>query len=241
MDGIVQTIPYLCKRCYSCVRECPAIAIRVEAGQAVVIPDRCISCGHCVTVCSQNAKSIKSDVDLVLNNILKNGKTYALVAPSFPASFPEDFKKFPSALRKLGFNNVVETAFGADLVSNIYAEEIRENPDVTIISSACPAVYNYIESYYCELIPKLAKIVSPMIAMGRYLKENYRKDVRTVFIGPCIAKKSGCTAFIHGKILSSCWRLTEVCGYFRRYSGKGNYCSRRKNKSGRNSERTSSQ
>lgn len=190
IDGIVNTIPYLCKRCYSCVRECPAIAIRVEAGQAVVISDRCISCGHCVTVCSQNAKSIKSDVDLVWNDILKNKKTFALVAPSFPASFPNEFKKLPSALRKLGFSNVVETAFGADLVSNTYTEELRKNPDLTIISSACPAVYNYIESYYCELIPKLAKIVSPMIAMGRYLKKNFGKDINTVFIGPCIAKKS---------------------------------------------------
>lgn len=189
-DGIVQTIPYLCKRCYSCVRECPAIAIRVEGGQAVVISDRCISCGHCVTVCSQNAKSIKSDVEKVMNGIIGSGKAFAIVAPSFPASFPENFTKFTSGLRELGFKNVMETAFGADLVSNIYAEELQKNPDVTIISSACPAVYNYIESYYCELVPKLAKIVSPMIAMGRYLKKNYGEDIKTVFIGPCIAKKS---------------------------------------------------
>jgi iron only hydrogenase large subunit-like protein/nitrogen-specific signal transduction histidine kinase len=189
-DGIVQTIPYLCKRCYSCVRECPAIAIRVEGGQAVVISDRCISCGHCVTVCSQNAKSIQSDVEKVMNGILGSGKAIAMVAPSFPASFPNNYRKFSSALRKLGFKSVVETAFGADLVSTVYAEELQNNPDLTMISSACPAVYNYIESYYCELVPKLAKIVSPMIAMGRYLKKNFGEDIKTVFIGPCIAKKS---------------------------------------------------
>ncbi len=189
-EGIVQTIPYLCKRCYSCVRECPAIAIRVEGGQAVVIPDRCISCGHCVTVCSQNAKSIKSDIEPVRDEILKSEKTFALVAPSFPASFPDDYKRLPTALRKLGFSKVMETAFGADLISGIYAEELKKNPDVTIISSACPAVYNYIENYYCELIPKLAKVVSPMIAMGRFLKKNYGDDIKIVFIGPCIAKKS---------------------------------------------------
>ena len=190
IDGIVQTIPYLCKRCYTCVRECPAIAIRVEGGQAVVISDRCISCGHCVTVCSQNAKSIQSDIDKVMNDILGSGKAIAMVAPSFPASFSSDFKSLPAALKKLGFSSVVETAFGADLVSNEYAEELQKNPDLTIISSACPAVYNYIESYYCELVPKLAKIVSPMIAMGRYLKKSFGNDVKTVFIGPCIAKKS---------------------------------------------------
>lgn len=188
--GIVETIPYLCKRCYSCVRECPAIAIRVEGGQAVVISDRCISCGHCVTVCSQNAKSIKSDTKNVIDNIIPGGKAVALVAPSFPASFPENYSKIVSGLKKLGFYMVCEVAFGADLISNVYAEEILKNPDSTIISSACPAVYNFIEQYYTELVPKLAKIVSPMIAMGRYIKQNFGDDVKTVFIGPCIAKKS---------------------------------------------------
>ena len=213
-DGIVQTIPYLCKRCYSCVRECPAIAIRVEGGQAVVISDRCISCGHCVTVCSQNAKSIKSDVEKVMNGIIGSGKAIAIVAPSFPASFPENYTKFTSGLRKIGFKYVMETAFGADLVSNFYAEELQNNPDVTMISSACPAVYNYIESYYCELLPKLAKIVSPMIAMGRYLKKNYGEDIKTVFIGPCIAKKSEIVNKEVEGIIDAVLTFEEVKGLF---------------------------
>jgi len=189
-QGIVETIPYLCKRCYSCVRECPAIAIKVEGGQAVVMPERCISCGHCVTVCSQNAKSIRSDIDLVLNNILQDGNAVAIIAPSFPASFPENFSRVVSGLKKLGFSKVCETAFGADLISNIYTEEIQKNQHTTIISSACPAVYNFIENYYPELVPNLAKIVSPMTAMGRYIKQNFGSNTKTVFIGPCIAKKS---------------------------------------------------
>ncbi|MCK7519945.1 MAG: hypothetical protein MZV64_20580 [Ignavibacteriales bacterium] len=60
----------------------------------------------------------------------------------------------------------------------------------TIISSSCPAVINYIEKYHTELVPNLAKIVSPMIAIGKYLKENLVKIVQIVFIGPCVAKKS---------------------------------------------------
>jgi len=60
--GIVSTIGSNCKRCYSCIRECPAKAIKVLGGQAVVIQERCIGCGHCVTVCSQNAKEIRSDL-----------------------------------------------------------------------------------------------------------------------------------------------------------------------------------
>ncbi len=201
MYGTVETIPYLCKRCYSCVRECPAIAIRVEQGQAVVMSERCIACGHCVTVCSQNAKRTKSEVGFVLGEILPRGNVVAVVAPSFPASFPDDYAKLPSALRKLGFDKVCEAAFGADLISPEYLAEIEKDGKQTIISSACPAVYNYIEMYYSELVPNLAKVVSPMVAMGRYIKETFGKNYSVVFIGPCIAKKSECKDDkVHGAI-----------------------------------------
>ena len=187
--GIVSTIGQKCRRCYSCVRECPAIAIRVENGQAVVITERCISCGHCVKVCSQNAKKILSDNERLLQDILPNNKTIAIIAPSFSASFPDDYMKLPTALRKLGFESVVETAFGADLVSEKYRDYYEKNEGKTIISSPCPAIYNYIEKYFVELVPNLATIVSPMIAMGRYLKTTIGEDVKVVFIGPCVAKK----------------------------------------------------
>lgn len=190
MHGIVETIPDLCKRCYSCIRECPAIAIRVQNGQAVVITERCISCGHCVTVCSQNAKATVSDVNRVVNEILPKGNVVALVAPSFPASFPDSYNKIPAALKKVGFEKVCEVAFGADMISPMYLQEIENGDSKTIISSACPAVYNYVEMYYSQLIPNLATVVSPMIAMGRYIKNHFGEDKKIVFIGPCIAKKS---------------------------------------------------
>lgn len=189
-NGIVSTILDRCKRCYSCIRECPAQAIKVINGQARVISERCIACGHCVKVCSQDAKMIESDIDLVTTEILPTKRAVAIVAPSFAASFPENYTKVPSALRKIGFTQVVETAFGADLVSSYYADEITGENKKTIISSSCPAVINYIEKYHTELVPNLAKIVSPMIAVGKYLKENLGSDTPIVFIGPCVAKKS---------------------------------------------------
>lgn len=188
--GIVTTIGQKCKRCYSCIRECPARAIRVINGQAVVIEERCITCGYCVKVCSQNAKQVLSDKEIVINNFLVNFKTYAIVAPSFPASFPNLEGKFISALRKLGFNFVGESAFGADLISEYYIKYLEKTNDKTIISSPCPAIYNWIEKYFPEIVDNLANIVSPMIAMGRFLKNNYGNDIKVVFIGPCIAKKS---------------------------------------------------
>ncbi len=200
-DGIVTTILDKCKRCYSCVRECPANAIRVINGQATVITERCIVCGHCVKVCSQNAKQILSDNEKVLTEVLNNGNAIAVIAPSFAASFPDDYTKFPTALRKLGFNKVVETAFGADLISDAYLKELKNRNGKTVISSACPAVVNYIEKYYEQLVPNIAKVVSPMIAIGRYLRETIGNEIKIVFIGPCVAKKEEYTEeHVNGEI-----------------------------------------
>ncbi|MAT58721.1 MAG: histidine kinase [Ignavibacteriae bacterium] len=188
--GIVSTIGQKCKRCYSCIRECPAKAIRVINGQAVVIEERCISCGHCVKVCSQHAKNTLSDVDKVLYDLLPSHNTVAVLAPSFVVSFPEIYPKVISALRKIGFKQVVEVAFGADLVAKYYESYFeKENFDKTIISSPCPAIFNFIEKYYVDLVPNIAEVVSPMVAIGRYLMKNYGSDTKVVFIGPCIAKK----------------------------------------------------
>ena len=187
--SIVSTIGQKCQRCYSCIRECPATAIRVLEGQAVVLNDRCISCGHCVKVCSQMAKEISSDTEKVINEIIPTGKAVAIIAPAFAASFPENYTKLVTGLKKVGFTHVSETAFGADLVSDEYAKIFEDRNSKNIISSPCPAIYNYIEKYYPELVPNLAEIVSPMVAMGRYLKEDLGKDRKVVFIGPCVAKK----------------------------------------------------
>ena len=106
-----------------------------------------------------------------------------------PHLFPTIILKLPTALRKIGFSKVVETAFGADLISEYYLKEFQTEKDKTIISSACPAVVNYIEKYYEELVPNITNVVSPMIAIGRYLRETEGACIKIVFIGPCIAKK----------------------------------------------------
>ncbi len=186
--AIVSTITDRCKRCYSCIRECPAAAIRVIDGQAKVIEERCISCGHCVKVCSQNAKQIYSEIEATYD-LLQTEKVVAIIAPSFAASFPNEYSKVPTALRQLGFTHVIETAFGADLIANDYMNVIKAENNKTVISSACPAVVSFIQKYYVNLVPNLAQVVSPMIALGRYLKKDLGEEVKIVFIGPCVAKK----------------------------------------------------
>ena len=186
---LVKTIPEKCRICYTCVRECPAKAIRVVHGQAEVIPNRCIGCGNCVKVCSQKAKEIYSPIDFIVKTV-KTPPTIAIVAPSFPAEFTEVSPlKLCGALKRLGFSKVIEVGAGADLVAQSYRKLVSQNPHKSYIATTCPAIIGYVEKYFPELVQYLAPIVSPMIATARVARRMYGRDIPIIFIGPCIAKK----------------------------------------------------
>ena len=195
--SVVWTIQERCKRCYSCIRECPAKAIMVVKGQAKVIEDRCLGCGHCVRVCSQGAKAVKSGVESTLGFLAGPNPAVAMLAPSFPAGFAHlSSEQLVGALRQSGFAKVVEVAFGADLINREYYRLVNSKKSVSgeeivlpLITSSCPAIYELIERNVPELVPHLAEVVSPMVAMGRVVKRCYGEDVKTIFIGPCTAKK----------------------------------------------------
>ncbi len=187
---LVSSIAEKCRVCYTCVRECPAKAIRIESGQAQVVPERCIGCGNCVRVCSQNAKSVYDSTEETERILGGSRRTAAIVAPSFPVEFDEySYGVFVGKLRKLGFTYVNEVAAGADLVAYEYKRLLEENPDKDYIATSCPAVVAYVEYYYPSLVEKLAPVVSPMVATARALRSIYGEDLRVVFIGPCISKK----------------------------------------------------
>lgn len=185
----VRTAPDRCRVCYTCVRECPAKAIRIIEGQATVLHDRCIGCGNCVRVCSQGAKVITDSTAAVRGLLSGPRPVTAIVAPSFPADFPEfDYRILVGMIRGLGFARVNEVAFGADLVADRYHRLLDEGGG-PYIATSCPAVVFYVEKYHPELIGRLAPIVSPMAAAARALRERAGEEIRVVFIGPCTAKK----------------------------------------------------
>jgi two-component system NtrC family sensor kinase len=191
--GVVATIPEKCKRCYSCVRECPAKAIKVIGGQATVIEEQCIGCGNCVKVCAQKAKRIEDSTQEVRAFLEAKERVFACLAPSFPVAFyPTHPGRMIAALRKLGFGDIWEVAFGAELISREYTKVFKDalQNGKYVISTPCPAIVSYIEKYMPSLHDALAPVVSPMIAVGRAIRQRYGSGVRIVFIGPCIAKKN---------------------------------------------------
>ncbi|MBN2193048.1 MAG: 4Fe-4S dicluster domain-containing protein [Polyangiaceae bacterium] len=189
--SLVRTIPERCRVCYTCVRECPAKAIRIRGGQAEVIDNRCIGCGNCVAVCSQHAKQDRSTIGEVDALLAADAPVAAIVAPSFPAELETtDHTRFVGAIRALGFDLVNEVAFGADLVADRYRQLLHRDDAQAWIATTCPALVAYVERYHPEIVRNLAPIVSPMIAMARVLRRLHGPELRIVFIGPCIGKKA---------------------------------------------------
>jgi len=189
---LVFTVKDRCRVCYTCVRECPVKAIRIENGQAEVINERCIGCGNCTIVCSQGAKVFLKTDDDMMALLRTEKKVAAIIAPSFPAEFTEieDYKKFVGMVRDLGFSHVCEVAFGADMVAKEYKKLHEDLAESGSISSDCPAIVFYIEHYHPHLVKDLVKVASPMVAMARIVRKKYGDDTKVVFIGPCIAKKA---------------------------------------------------
>lgn len=188
---LITTIPERCRVCFTCVRECPAKAIRITGGQAAVIQERCIGCGNCVRVCNRGAKQVRSSVDQVEELLECGAPTAALVAPSFAAEIGDlPYTRFVGALKALGFDLVNEVAFGADLVAARYRELLQRTDDRRYVATSCPALVSFVEKYHPECVPNLAPVVSPMVAIARVLRELHGKNLKVVFIGPCIAKKA---------------------------------------------------
>ena len=189
MNPVVSTIETRCKRCYSCIRLCPAKAIKVEKGQAKVLSERCIACGNCIQVCPQHAKRVRDGVEQTRALLRRHHPLFAALAPSFAAAFDNlSPGQIIAGVRALGFDQVWEVAFGADLIIDEYLEIYRSKILPTLITSPCPAVVGFIEKYHPHLTMVLAPVVSPMIAAGRAIKDTY-PQASVVFIGPCIAKK----------------------------------------------------
>ncbi len=178
-----------CKNCYKCIRHCPVKSIRFSGNQAHIIGNECILCGQCFVVCPQNAKQVVDETEKA-KVLLQTGEPVIVsLAPSFVANYDGvGIESMREALKKLGFYDVEETAIGATIVKNEYERMLREEERDIIISSCCHSINLLIQKYFPAELEYLADVVSPMQAHCQDIKKRY-PDAKTVFIGPCVAKK----------------------------------------------------
>jgi iron only hydrogenase large subunit-like protein len=181
----------------NCVKVCPFHAVHPgEAGEMIVDEEQCAGCSICIQEC--RAKNITSSKDVIaaLQAIRSHkGLVYALVAPAFLGQFSNEVTpgKLRSALKRIGFDGMIEVALFADILTLKEALEFDENikteSDYQLTSCCCPMWIAMIRKIYKELVPHVPPAVSPMIASGRAVKTMH-PDALTIFIGPCLAKKA---------------------------------------------------
>lgn len=199
-----------CKECGQCAKACPYNAIAHlkrpckfscpvdaitynEYGLSVINKDKCIRCGKCIHSCPFGAIGTKSFMVPVIE-ALKSGKhVYAMAAPATEGQFGPDITmaSWKKAMKELGFADFYDVGLGGDMTAAYEAEEWTEayKEGKKKVTSCCPAFVNMVRLHFPQLADCVSTTVSPMCAVSRLIKAQDPEAV-TVFIGPCVAKKS---------------------------------------------------
>lgn len=216
--------PNKCILCGACVRACTefqghsVLGFANRGSKTLVQPMNgrplgqvdCVNCGQCAAVCPTGALTIKSNIEDVWSKITNPSmKVVAHMAPSVRVALGEMFGlepgentigKINAALRKIGFDMVFDTNFGADLTIMEEATEflgrLKSGQNLPLFTSCCPAWIKYIETMHPEMLQHLSSCKSPMSMQSPVLVDLVpkllgieRKDLAVVAIMPCTAKK----------------------------------------------------
>ena len=176
-----------------CEEACPVKAIsKDEYGIEHIDPEKCIYCGKCLNACPFGAIFDKCEVFDVLKRMRAGEKTIAMVAPAVLAQFGKPIEHVYGALKAIGFNDIIEVAYGAEETIRREAEELKEKieegqPFMT--TSCCPAYVNLAKKHIPDLVKYVSSTGSPMHYTAEYAKEKF-PGCTTVFIAPCASKKA---------------------------------------------------
>jgi iron only hydrogenase large subunit-like protein len=179
-----------------CQASCPfdAILIDNKSNTTYIDNKKCTDCGFCVDACPTGALMDKVEFIPLLNLLNGTSKIIAAVAPAITGQFGENvtIDNLRSAFKKIGFTDMVEVAFFADMLTLKEAiefdEHVKTENDLMITSCCCPMWVGMLKRVYHDLVKHVSPSISPMIAAGRILKK-LNPSCRVVFIGPCVAKK----------------------------------------------------
>lgn len=180
----------------SCVSACTFHALEIKDGQAVLNPEKCTGCAKCIEACQNNHLTFSRDSIKTLEMLKdKNTPVFALMAPAFVGQFGENAtpSRIRTALKSIGFSGMIEVAAFADILTLKEALEFKHNMErpggFQLTSCCCPIWIKLIRDDFDKIVDHLPAAVSPMIACGRIVKQLH-KGCRTVFVGPCLAKKA---------------------------------------------------
>ena len=199
-----------CIKCGKCLEACPYNAIikqerpcskacgmnaigSDEYGRAEIDQDKCVSCGMCLVSCPFGAIVDKSQIYQVIRSILEGNEVVAIVAPSFVGQFGKDVTvpKFLTAMKQLGFSDVVEVAAGADICTIEEAHDFLEkvpNEQRFMATSCCPSWRMMARRLFPAESGNISMTYTPMVYTARLVKKEHPNS-KVVFIGPCAAKK----------------------------------------------------
>lgn len=216
--------PNKCILCGDCVRMCEEVqgvgvlgftyrGSKIQVTTAFNKPlseVNCVNCGQCRTVCPTGALLIKKDTYQVWEALHdKNKHVIAQIAPAVRVAIGEEFGlqpgqltmgKLAAALRKMGFDEVYDTALAADLTvieeSKELVKRLTQEKNFPLFTSCCPAWVKYAEQQFPELEEHISSCRSPQQMFGAVIKEQFKngteadgKENIVVAIMPCTAKK----------------------------------------------------
>jgi len=175
-----------------CEEVCPVNAIsKNEQGIEYIDESKCIYCGRCQNACPFGSIYEISNLVDVLKSIQQKEETIALVAPALFGQYDVHPAKVMSAIKKIGFSRVVEVARGAEITTRNEAEELVHRlsegaPFMT--TSCCPSYVELTRKHIEGIKPFVSDTGSPMHYIAEMVKKQNPK-AKTVFIGPCVAKR----------------------------------------------------
>lgn len=211
----------LCRRCVAVCSEVQAIGVIgannrgfeteiCSAFEMGLAETSCVSCGQCIAVCPTGALSEKDNTIEVFEALADESKHVIVqTAPAVRAALGESFGmpigtnvegKMIAALKSLGFKNVFDTNFAADLTiieeANEFLDRFKNGGKLPLITSCSPGWVKYCEHYYPDMIENLSSCKSPQQMFGAIAKTYYAekmglnpKDIVMVSVMPCTAKK----------------------------------------------------
>lgn len=217
----VEACPYnaIVHRKRPCAQACGVKAIKSdELGRAEISEEKCVACGRCITACPFGAISDKTEIYQLVKKLQSDKKVYAIVAPSFVGQFgplvsPIQIKE---AIRKLGFEDVIEVGLGADLTTLNEAHEYIENvPDEKKFmgTSCCYSWKLMVKKNFPEIDDNISESSTPMIYSGKHIKK-IEPDSSVCFIGPCISKKLESKVTEVEKVVDYVITYEELMGMF---------------------------